>query len=104
VLCHHRQEFFLWGQRQFQYCLPEYTNVLLGRDPSVPAERAGKFRVCRGARTEFVDNWRQVVRGRTLLLFAVPGEPVSIFADRLDVAGAVVVPGTHDGVYELRAP
>jgi hypothetical protein len=100
VLLCHREEFFLWGIRHFQYHLPEYSNALLGRDLSLPAERAGKFRVCRGAHTEFVDDWKEAARGRTLLLVVLPGEPVTLFADRVDVTRAVAVPGTS-GVFEL---
>jgi hypothetical protein len=97
-LCH-RQEFFVWGLRHFQYQLPEFSNVLLGRDVSLPAERAGKFRVCRGAQTEFVDDWRDEARGRTLLLVVPPEEPVTLFADRVDMKKAVPV---AEGLYELQ--
>jgi hypothetical protein len=97
-LCH-RQEFFLWGLRHFQYHLPEFSNALLGRDLSLPAERAGMFRVCRGAHTEFVDDWREAARGRTLLLVVPPENRVTLFADRVNATNAVPV---VDGVYELR--
>jgi hypothetical protein len=76
----------------------EYTNVLLGRNLSVPAERAGKYRVCHGAQTEFVDDWQTAADGRKLLLVVPPGESVKMFADRLDVARAVPVGA---GLFEL---
>ncbi|MEI6083654.1 MAG: hypothetical protein WCS70_05065 [Verrucomicrobiota bacterium] len=98
VLLCHRQESFQWGLRQFQYHLPEFTNALLGRDRSLPAERAGMFRICRGTETVYVADWKTAARGRTLLLV---GESVAVFADRMDVTRAVAVPGTT-GVFELR--
>ena len=99
VLLCHRQEFFVWGLRHFQYHLPEFSNTLLGRDVSLPAERAGKYRICRGAQTEFVDDWMQAAGGRKLLLVVPPGEVVALFDDKVDATHAVPV---ADGLFELQ--
>jgi hypothetical protein len=98
ILICHREEFYWWSLRHFQYHLPRYRNTLLGRDACLPAERAGKYRICIGSRTDFVEDWHEATVGKKLLLAVPPDESVTIFSDRLDATKATSI---GEGLFEL---
>jgi len=99
VICH-RGQFFYWGFRHFMYYLPEYRNVLLTTDESLPGARARQQWVAQGRRTEFVDK-TVFPPGTTLLLVVPPGEGLKLFEPFVDVKGSRLVGGTSGTVYEL---
>jgi hypothetical protein len=102
VICH-RGQFFYWGFRHFMFYLPEYRNVLLTTDESLPGPRARQQWVAQSGRTEFVD--RAVFPpGATRLLVVPPGERVELFAPAFDVKRARRVDGTGGTIYELPPP
>lgn len=101
IVCH-RYEDFYWGFRQFQYHLPEYRNVLLQRDPSLPGESAGKLWLGYKRRTEFVEGLD--TSGRTTLLLVVPpGSEPDIFGGYFDLSGVRPVEGAYGRLYSLPA-
>jgi hypothetical protein len=101
VIFHGRQSFY-WGFRHFMYYLPEYRNVLLTADETLPGHRARQRWVGQRRRTEFVDADRvKAPRQATLLLVVPPGERLGSFAPVLDVREARLVAGTAGTVYEV---
>jgi hypothetical protein len=102
VLLCHADEFLFWGFRHFQYYLPEYRNVLLVRDPSLPGDYAHKLWLGHDRATEFIDSiegYRQVTR----LLVVPPGWTLSIFRQVLDLRDAEPVKGSAGTLYKIIA-
>lgn len=100
VLLCHAKEFTRWNLRQFQYHLPEYRNVQLQRDPSLPAENAGKLWLGYERRTEFIEELD--VSGQTRLLLVVPpGWEPDVFLRYLDLTGIQPVAGADGRLYSV---
>lgn len=99
AICH-RGQFFYWGFRHFMYYLPEYRNVLLTTDESLPGARARQQWVAQSKRTVFMDR-AEFPPGTTLLLVVPPGETLKLFDPVFSVQGARLVAGTAGTVYEL---
>jgi hypothetical protein len=100
VICH-RAEYFFWSFRHFQYHLPEYRNLLLVHDSSLPDERGEKFWLGLGKDTEFID--RLDVRPNETILLVVPrGESLSMFKKFFDISGAQEIEGTAGTLFAVR--
>jgi hypothetical protein len=54
ILCH-RQEWFAFGFRQFQYHLPDYRNVLVTPDASLPGKAGKQMWLGADRQTRFID-------------------------------------------------
>lgn len=100
VLICHRAEFFYWGFRQFEYHLPEYRNVLLVHDSSLPGERGKQFWFGHERRTDFIDDLRSHA-GSYILLVVPPGDSVEMFAGSFDLARARPLDGSGGTLYQL---
>ena len=98
VLCH-RGQFFYWGFRHFMFYLPEYRNVLLTVDESLPGRRSRQQWVAQGKKTSFVD---RAELAETLLLVVPPGQTLRLFETEFDVRHAQLVPDTAGTIYELK--
>jgi hypothetical protein len=77
VICHWHQSF-LWGFRQFEYHVPEYSNAILTRDASLPKSLQDKMWWGFERRTTFFDSTDQLA-GRIPLLVVPPGQSVGSF-------------------------
>ena len=90
AVIYHRYEDFYWGFRQFEYYLPEYENVLLSGDSSLPGDLATKKWIGLGNQTTFSDevtvsnSWEQ-------LLVVPPGFSVNIFDSKLGIESNTVL-------------
>jgi hypothetical protein len=78
VIYHHGDQYFYWGFRQFQYHLPEYRNVLLTSDASLPGELQHKRWVGQWRQTTFIDSTGSLAE-RIGILVVPPGESVRLF-------------------------
>jgi hypothetical protein len=98
VLICHEAQFFYWGFRHFQYYLPEYRNVLLATDGSLPGERGRRFWVGYLLRTEFIKP-QEVPTALTAVLVVPPGLDLKTFATFFDVSKARPVKDSGDLLY-----
>jgi hypothetical protein len=96
VLCHCGENFY-WGFRQFEYHLPEYKNVLLTSDASLPDPLAMKKWVGYQRRTTFQDKI-EITPGEQVLLVVPLNESVDIFKSFYDTRKAILV---EDGAVKL---
>jgi hypothetical protein len=101
VICH-AQQWFLWGFRQFQYHLPEYRNVLLTPNRSLPGPLGEKLCIAHRRKTDFVDRLSLPPHG-TVVLIVPPLECVDAFQKHFRVGEATVVPGSEGALYTLPA-
>lgn len=100
VLICHANEFFVFGFRQFQYHLPDVSNLLLSPDPSLPGENAKKLWLGRQGRTELLST-APLAAYRDLLLVVPPGWSVGLFAPYSSLTGVKAVPGSAGLLYRL---
>ncbi|HVM61458.1 MAG TPA: glycosyltransferase family 39 protein [Verrucomicrobiae bacterium] len=101
VICF-SEEYYLWGLRHFQVCLPEYEQYQLVLD-STALHPPGKpiWRV-RDGRLGFVD--KPDLQNKTgVVLFVPPGESVEIFAPYLSLASMRAVSRITGNLYLLPA-
>ncbi len=101
VVLYHRHEDFYWGFRQFQYHLPDYRNVLLDADCSLPGALGTKMWVGYGEQTSFVNNL-PLFSGTEVLLVVPPGETLDLFRGYFDLRGSVLVADDGVKLYVLR--
>jgi hypothetical protein len=78
VVMYHWYEDFFWGFRQFQYHLPEYQNVLLRPDASLPRPLGEKAWIGYQRQTTFVDV-TSIHQGQDIVLVVPPGQSVDMF-------------------------
>ena len=100
VLICHQAELFLRGFRRFKYHLPEYRDVLLTPDASIPGEGGRKLWLCYQRKTEFIDHWG-MAQYKTLLPVVPPGEKVGVFASHCDVSRAELVDQSDGMLYAI---
>ncbi len=86
VVCHRREEFY-WGFRQFEYYLPEYTNLLLVADSSLPGTPGMREWIGYQRQTIF-QTGVPIPAGDDILLVVPPEETVELFKDKFEVRGA----------------
>jgi hypothetical protein len=99
TICH-RYEDFYWGFRQFEYYLPEYKNVLLTTDSSLPGIAGTQEWIGYGHRTIFVMEAVMTER-RDVLLVVPPRESVNIFKSRFDLRNATLISDFGPKLYVL---
>jgi len=100
VVCHCRESFY-WGFRQFEYHLPEYQNVLLTSDPSLPGVRGTQKWIGYGHRTTFQNDIR-IPEGHQILLVVPPDESVDVFKSHFDTQKAVLITDSALRMYLLQ--
>jgi hypothetical protein len=89
IICHRREDFY-WGFRQFEYHLPEYRNVLLGGDTSLPgALGKGKW-LGYQRHTTFPSEMTFPVE-QDILIVVPPGESVDKFKTYIDLQTIALV-------------
>ncbi len=86
VICHGIESFY-WGFRQFEYYLPEYTNLLLVADRSLPGTPGTKEWIGYQRQTTF-QTGIPIPAGDDILLVVPPGETTNLFEDKFDVRDA----------------
>ena len=99
VICHRREEFY-WGFRQFEYYLPEYRNVLLSSDASLPGILGTQQWMGHEHRTTFQDGFK-IPEGQDVILVVPPGASVDLFKSRFDLRGATLVMESRIRLYVL---
>ncbi len=99
IVCH-RLENLYWGFRQFQYHLPEYENVLLVADTSLPDTLGAKKWIGYERRTTFQTEI-PIPDGQGVLLVVPPGQSLDAFKSYFDVRNAVLVMESGAKLYEL---
>lgn len=99
IVCH-RLENFYWGFRQFQYHLPEYENVLLVADTSLPGTLGAKKWIGYERRTTFQTEV-PIPDGQNVLLVVPPGQSLDVFKSCFDVRKAVLVIESGAKLYQL---
>jgi hypothetical protein len=99
IVCH-RLENFYWGFRQFQYHLPEYENVLLVADTSLPGTLGAKKWIGYERRTTFQTEV-PIPDGQNVLLVVPPGQSLDGFKSWFDVRKAVLVIESGAKLYQL---
>jgi ribosomal protein S18 acetylase RimI-like enzyme len=99
IVCH-RLENFYWGFRQFQYHLPEYENVLLVADTSLPGTLGAKKWIGYERRTTFQTEV-PIPDGQNVLLVVPPGQSLDVFKSCFDVRKAVLVIECGAKLYQL---
>jgi hypothetical protein len=87
VVVYHRYEDFYWGFRQFEYHLPEYRNVLLVSDISLPPPLSSTKWVGRERQTTFV-RVMPVFDESDIVLVVPAGESLDIFESQFDIQRA----------------
>ena len=100
VIIYHRREDFCWGFRQFEYHLPEYRNVLLVTDPSLPGTRGTKSWIGYERRTSFISELPPR-NGQDIVLVVPPADSLDRFESYLDVQKATLLLESHLRLYEL---
>jgi hypothetical protein len=100
VVCHYLEDFF-WGFRQFQYHLPEYQNVLLNADASLPGDLGVKKWIGYQRHTTFQSEI-SIPEGRDVVLVVPPGQTLDVFTACFDVRKAVLVMQSGAKLYELQ--
>ena len=96
VIVYHWYEDFFWGFRQFQYHLPEYRNVLLRPDASLPRPLGGMAWIGYERRTAFVDvtsipQEQDILQKEDILLVVPPGESVEMFRSTVKLGTEVLL-------------
>lgn len=99
VICH-RYEDFYWSFRHFQYYLPEYQNVLLATDASLPDGLGAKKWVGYERQTTFRSEV-PIPEGQDVLLVVPPGQSLDVFKSCFDVRKAVLVIEAGAKLYQL---
>jgi hypothetical protein len=89
VVCHCLENFY-WGFRQFQYHLPEYQNILLVADTSVPGALGAKEWIGYQRQTTFQSKV-SIPDGYDVVLVVPPGQSLEVFSLCFDVRMAVLV-------------
>jgi hypothetical protein len=100
VVLYHRSENFYWGFRQFEYHLPEYRNVLLTTDPSLPGASGTQNWIGYERHTTFGDGL-EVSHGQQVLLVVPPGETIDRFKCCFDIQMASLVKDSDIRLYLL---
>ena len=100
VVCHYLEDFF-WGFRQFQYHLPEYQNVLLNADASLPGDLGVKKWVGYQRQTTFQSKI-SIPDGYEVILVVPPGQSLDFFKSCFDVRKAVLVMESGAKLYKLQ--
>ena len=101
VILYHRHEDFYWGFRQFQYHLPDYRNVLLDADRSLPGTLGTKKWLGYRGRTSFVDGL-PIYGDNDTLLIVPPGESLDLFKSYFDLREAALISETGVKLYVLQ--
>jgi hypothetical protein len=83
IICHRREDFY-WGFRQFEYHLPEYRNVLLGADGSLPGV-LGKRKWFGYDRHTTFPSEMTFPTGQDILIVVPPGESIDKFKTYIDL-------------------
>jgi hypothetical protein len=101
VVVYHYYEDFYWGFRQFEYYLPEYRNVLLVADGSLPPPLSTEKWVGQGRQTTFV---REIpIFDKTDIVLVVPtGQSLDIFKPQFDIQRADLVLEARVKLYLIR--
>jgi hypothetical protein len=101
VVVYHYYEDFYWGFRQFEYHLPEYRNVLLVTDVSLPPPLSTKIWLGRERQTTFESE--VPIPDETDIILVVPaGESLGIFKSQFDVGRAKLVLEAGARLYLIR--
>jgi hypothetical protein len=98
---YHHYEDFYWGFRQFEYYLPEYRNVLLVSDKSLPLPLGTMKWVGYERQTTFVREV-PVFDGTDIVLVLSDGESLDVFKSQFDVQRANLLLEAGAKVYVIR--
>jgi len=101
VVVYHYYEDFYWGFRQFEYHLPEYRNVLLVSDISLPPPLSTTKWVGWERRTTFVREV-PVIDENDIVLVVPAGESLDIFKSHFDVQRANLFLEAGAKIYVIR--
>jgi hypothetical protein len=101
VICH-ADEFYLYGLKHFQLCLPEYDNYQLATDSTVPHPAGKPLWRTRDSHLEFV-NGVNLDGTKGLVLLVPPDEGTDIFAPYFPVKEAIHVGDGESGLFFLPA-
>jgi hypothetical protein len=101
VVVFHYRESFYWSFRQFEYHLPEYRNVLLTSDPSLPGVAGTQKWVGYGRHTTFQSDV-EIPKAHQILLVVPPYESLDVFKPEFDVQKAILVTNSVPRVYLLQ--
>ena len=99
VVCHHWEDFYC-GFRQFEYYLPEYQNLLLTPDSSLPGILGAQKWVGCERRTTF-SNELVIAQGRDILIVVPPGVSVEFFRAYFKFRNAALVWDRRVKLYRL---
>ncbi len=100
VLICHRGEDFYWGFRQFEYYLPEYRNVLLEADASLPGALATKKWIGYERQTVFVSEV-PVSDGQDIVLVVPLSDSLDRYEPRFDTRKATLILDSRAKLYQL---
>jgi hypothetical protein len=100
VLICHRQEDFYWGFRQFEYHLPEYRNVLLEADASLPGVLATRKWIGYERQTAFVSEV-PILDGQDIVLVVPPTDSLARYESQFDVRKATLVLESRLKLYQM---
>ncbi len=96
----HGNEYFVFGFRQFQYHLPEFKNILLTPDSSLPGENGRRLWLGQNRQTSFEP--AIPANGiRTILLVVPSGESPSIFSRWVDLQAATPVESSEKLLWQV---
>ena len=99
VICHRREDFY-WGFRQFEYHLPEYRNVLLAADPSLPGVLATRKWIGYERQTTFVSEV-PVSDGQDIVLVVPSSDSLDRYTAQFDVRKATLLLESRVRLYQL---
>ncbi|HTS19216.1 MAG TPA: glycosyltransferase family 39 protein [Verrucomicrobiae bacterium] len=99
VICHHWEDFY-WGFRQFEYYLPQYQNVLLSSDKSLPGLSGTESWVGYRHQTSFVKQVT-VSKSEDIVIVVPPGESIDGFRKYLTFHDAKLILGGRVELYCL---
>jgi len=100
VICH-RLESFYWGFPQFEYYLPEYSNVMLAAHATMPGAAGTNVWIGYMHRTTFQSSF-EVADGQQIILVVPPGESVNLFETSFDIRRATLVIESGAKLYQLQ--
>ena len=99
VICHRREDFY-WGFRQFEYHLPEYRNVLLAVDSSLPGVLATRKWIGYERQTTFVSEVPSS-DGQDIVLVVPPSDSLDRYEPQFDVRKARLVLDSRVKLYQM---
>jgi hypothetical protein len=99
IVCHQGDNFY-WGFRQFEYHLPEYKNILLTADASLPGALGVEKWIGYQRKTTFQSEV-SIPKGADVVLFVPPRQSVNSFKSYFDLRNASLLIDSGAKLYLL---